>query len=1007
MTVLLAVFGCSRSDPIETVSDSQRTSSSEEKGDSATGKPMTSPEPTRTEPTRTEPPVETADKNQAVDAAIGSGRLSDAAAMLKRMLVRDPGDASILFRLAQVLKDLGDVRGAIDLLGEIPSDDPQAGVAAFGQAADWCMEIEDWGGAAKRYRQILSWYPDANVARRPLAYIYNRQGRRYEAARLIRSLCQAGDVREDELQSLISVPDAIYHRAETVASLAAGDRPYLPIGNTGRARQAYTEDDLATTARLLRAELDRGDAPNWVWAFYGRVVTEMQDEAATNWWLENVTSDVRPHPEYWVAIGTLQVNDGKFREAIGAFLRAVAEEPSDNRTIRRLRQCFLSINENDSAEFWGLRFQANTLLRRDTQKIAGASPPDAELFREISGRLERLHRRIESVMWRSIAMLYDDQAGESLADLNAIRLQLIQQQMSFPTPAELAGEIDIDQFPASDEKLASLRIEVPEDSGRTFEATDANFVDVAAAWGCDHTFQPGAKDIRSGFAIYQQIGGGVAVADFDRDGNPDLYFAQGASDPPEFETRASNVMVRNLDSLLSDITELCGATETSFSTGVTAGDWNQDGFDDLYVANLGPDLLLINNGDGTFRKSDWRLASDSIHGIDSSAAIADVTGDGLPDLITVRYVDDPSDFERPVPNEQGEVEKTFGPLLYRAVSDRVYVNTPGGRGRPSLFSSDDEARATGLGIVVADLVGGPGNDVFVGNDVQRNQLWTRSKEPDSVAGSPVWEEVAMLRGCAFNRDGSPTASMGIAAADYDFNQQLDLHIANFAKESVSLYLGQNGGFRDRSLAYGLTDPSRPHVGFGSQPIDYNNDGAVDIVVTNGHVDAVAGDTAPLNQPFQLFANVGETFEPIVAGKSGSYATTPHIGRAMATVDLDRDGRQDLVITHMGQPSAVLVNQSSETGHYLDLELVGVDCERLPIGAVATIEAGGRKSRQWLVGGNGYLCRNEPVVHFGLGAQSQVDLLTIQWPDGTESQFHDLPIDRRIVIVQGDESWFVQ
>ncbi len=970
-----------------------------------------------------------------IELAISESRNQDAKNMLRQNLLQSRDDVVGIFKLAELEAIDENWSLAIDLLSEISPDHPQAGIAALGQAADWAVAAQDYRLAELKYREILARVPDADLARRQLAFLYNCQGRRFEAAQLIQQLCRAGDILEDELRSLLFVADGMFAddaRATAELESQSESRRYDPIGNCGKARKAFSSHHLEDAASLIHSELTGKTTAPSIWAFYGRIISELQDDEQLTWWLQQIDADpelkdkLKQEPEFHVAVGTLAIHQSDFETAIVSLAQAIKTEPSDVRAIGRLRQALLALGDVEQAERLAQRFNQLNDLTRKSQQIAGMDQPDPDIIHQIADQLEGMGRRLEATIWLAIEQMHRSPDSSSIQSLNRRRVELVESQTDFQTEAERLCSIDISRYQSSEDKLRSLlstisqtaagpstRSSLPRERA-DLSSVQLRFTDIASEWNCNHAFKTRESPKLSGFTIYEQMGGGVAAIDFDLDGRVDLYFAQGAADPPTLVSNQSNTLYRQLELELIDVTVQANVVELRYTCGVTAGDWNQDGFEDLYAANLGTDSLWINQGDGTFFRTVWD-AEESTNGFDTSAAIADISGDHLPDLVQLRYLRDDKAFESPVVDEAGYVAESFGPSRYLPSLDRYYLNQPNGRPVLCQFTSDESAAATGLGLVIANLGNDNSNDVFVANDQMPNQLWSivpsqglREDEPTTAINSliesriPNWNNVAITSGVAFDAAGNSTACMGIAAADFDSTGSLDLFVTNFAREPNNLFINDFGRYRDRAFAFGLGHPSLPLVGFGAQPIDINNDGLIDIAVTNGHVDNIRGEPAPPNQPFQFFANAGDSFQLVDAGLPGSYSLSSHVGRAMATIDFNRDGRLDLVITHLGQPTALLLNETKTDNHYLQLSLVGRSCERLPIGACVRLsDRNSRKVRtECLVAGNGYLGRNEPILHFGLGNQSFLPTIQIAWPDGSTQELRDVAVDRRLLIVQG-------
>ena len=517
--------------------------------------------------------------------------------------------------------------------------------------------------------------------------------------------------------------------------------------------------------------------------------------------------------------------------------------------------------------------------------------------------------------------------------------------------------------------------------------------DIAQVAGLQHRYQVASPPISERFSIYQVAGGGVAVLDYDRDGNPDLYLAQGAAAPPTYLGDESNLLFRGLGDAVDDVTAWSATGDRGYSIGVTAGDWNQDGFPDLAVGNIGTDALLINNGDGTFSR---RAIQDSTDRIPASLAMADLTGDQLPDLLEVCYVEDPDAARKPPLDSEGRVLQALRPTSFRGGRDRLLVGAPDGKFSAQPFPDAELPAQHGLGVVIGDFQDPPGSEVFVGNDLTANQFWVRN------SGSRRWVDLAGTLGCAFSHTGGATASMGIAAADFDQNHEIDFHVTNYQQEESSLFQAEGGAFQDLNVRYQLAIPSKVVLGFGSQPIDYDNDGRIDLAVTNGHIERAVLIKAPFEQPAQLFRNVGGAFELATVRDASGYWNRMHVGRAMARLDFNRDGRNDLVITHLGEPTALLLNLTQTDQHWFQVRLVGVASERDAVGARIRLRCGDIEYAGWVLAGDGFLCRNEPLVCFGLGPQTQVDSLEIRWPSGSVQEASNLNVDQRLLIVEQQE-----
>ncbi|HEX6984214.1 MAG TPA: VCBS repeat-containing protein, partial [Planctomycetaceae bacterium] len=342
-------------------------------------------------------------------------------------------------------------------------------------------------------------------------------------------------------------------------------------------------------------------------------------------------------------------------------------------------------------------------------------------------------------------------------------------------------------------------------SGIRFEIADA---------GIDFRYFHSADPATPGARMFEFTGGGVGVLDYDADGRPDLHFTQGCRWPPDPRQREYlDRIFRNLGSRFADVTVAAGVVEPAFSQGVACGDFDGDGFPDLYVANIGANRLFRNNGDGTFRdvtQDSGVLVGPLAEAWTTSAVMADLNGDGLPDLFDVNYVEGSDVFER-ICDHDG-VPRVCSPTAFDAQPDRLLLNRGDGAFTDvTAIAGIGAPDGTGLGVVAADFDGSGRLSLFVANDARNNHFYANAAE--SPGGLPRFEERAAVNGTAFDRDGRSQACMGVAAGDADGDGRLDLFVTNYVAESNTLYLQEpDGVFVDASRAAGLSEPSLDLLG---------------------------------------------------------------------------------------------------------------------------------------------------------------------------------------------------
>jgi hypothetical protein len=512
------------------------------------------------------------------------------------------------------------------------------------------------------------------------------------------------------------------------------------------------------------------------------------------------------------------------------------------------------------------------------------------------------------------------------------------------------------------------------------------FRDVHQAARLEHTYVNGE---RGQCLMVETIGGGAGWLDYDADGHWDLYLNQGG-DPtkPPGPDQPNDRLFRNLgDGTFEDVTDRTGIVELGYSQGLAIGDYDNDGFDDVYVTNVSGNTLFHNQGDGTFRNVTTAAGvRDGRWSV--SAAWADLNLDGHLDLYVTNYcVYDPQQ-PRDCRNPQGE-PRVCHPRNVEPWPDECYINRGDGTFSP-------EARQRGLqgpgnralGVAVADGNNDGYPDVFVTNDTTANFLFVNR-------GDGTFDEMATLLGCAVDRNGNSQANMGVAVGDFDNNGWLDLYVTHFYKESNTLYRNYGAsGFQDETGLLGLHAPTLEFLAFGTVMTDFNQDGHPELLVANGHIDNFPNNPLQAMTP-QLFIYDGRRWIDR-SGEAGEYFHDKHIGRAVAACDYDEDGDWDVVVAHENSPAALLQNES-ERGHWLKFLFRGRDSNRRGIGCRVTVQSGSTSYLQELCGGTSFAATHQPALIFGLGAESTPCRVTVRWPQGRMQTLTDVPVDRALVL----------
>jgi hypothetical protein len=517
------------------------------------------------------------------------------------------------------------------------------------------------------------------------------------------------------------------------------------------------------------------------------------------------------------------------------------------------------------------------------------------------------------------------------------------------------------------------------------------------------------------FFMPEIMGAGVALFDYDNDGDLDAYLVQGttfdptqdprhAKFPPPPGWKPGNRLFRNLLSETGkfefvDVTETAGVGHIGYGMGVAVGDYDNDGFQDLYVTNFGHNILYHNNGDGTFTDVTAQAGVDDPRW-SASAAWVDYDRDGRLDLFVANYLDFNVKGNKRCYASTGERDYCT-PKMYQPVPARLFRNRGDGT-----FEDVTEAAGIGaavgpgLGVVCADFNGDGWPDIYVANDGAPAHLWINQR-------NGTFKERSLLSGTAYNADGAPQAGMGVAAGDFDDDGNEDIIKTNLTKEGCNLYVNDGrGNFYDASIELGLFQPTFPYTGFGTEWFDYDNDGRLDLFIANGAVNRIESlrrNPYPFNQPNQLFHNEGDEKKfSEMTGLAGPAFAMSEVSRGAAFGDINNDGAIDIVVANNNGPARVLLNQtpSSNRNHWLLVRLEAANGNRFGIGARIEVRQRGRKLTRRAHTDSSYLSSSDVRVHFGLGENATVEGLVVYWPDGRTEAWDKIEADRIITIRQG-------
>ncbi len=956
---------------------------------------------------------------QAMNSAIARGKWQEAWKLSDAVLAKYPDDAELIALVARVAHENQQPEAAAKLLVDACRAESFQHASRVQQAMIAMIGVGRLYEGMEMLEQAVEKQPLQHDSRRWLYDFYMGTEDRRAGVPHGRFLVRH---RQFDLELLLSLSNTERRTQESkpleeMISRNPGDlRPQL-----GVAKSKFDQGDHKQATELLQSIVEDHQDYFPAQALLGRSLASSGEFGELEKWSRSQADQVKAFSGYWIALGDWARAKQQTTRAARAYWEATRRDP-------------------DVMEAWS---KLSATLQQ--MSVSGADFPDGMLesvdrrvtllsrFNQLKGRFERtgsisraiavdivttlrdLGRLWEAEAWAAIASTLPEDDAVAMQQVRGSIVAMLRKE----TPWQLTEPYREFGLDLTNHDLPAIGIAGTSaspgpkrtETAAEFDPRRLGLLDEAKSRGLNFFGRTGDKLHEPGIMLFRTLGCGGGSIDFDLDGWSDMYLI-AAGGVPAKQDSASNALFRNLAGQFSNVTASSQSGDSRFGQGVAVGDVNEDGFPDMLLLNYGPNTLFLNNGDGTFRDATEQLGLNPADW-STSGAIADLDGDGLSDLVIVNYCAGFEPVTRPCPMKDSDVARSCTPMIFASQGDLFLQGSPEGRllDRTVAWDASPSVLGRGLGVVVGAFDDHPGVDVFVANDITNNHYWSRSLQDGPFRLS----ESAMPRGLACDDRSLAQGSMGIAVGDFDRDSRTDFYVTNFDKEYNTLHEQSVAGiWQDRTARLQLVEPTLPWVGFGAQAVDLDNDGALELVVSNGHVEIFSrGEERSIYaQPMQIFLrNRSNAYDSVGDSLGGEYLSTPHVGRALWTIDVNRDGLTDLAVTHQTEPVSLLVNQGDGGDAWLEIHLVGRACSRDAIGTTVEVTVGDQSWTAVQTSGDGYLCSNERVLRFGIGSAAGVGeakngcRVRVTWPDESQQVYRDVQPGNAWLMVQGDERAF--
>ena len=933
-------------------------------------------------------------RSAKIQRAMAEQRWVDAELLARSWGESYPKDMDAQIALGDVLQRLGSNAEAVEIYRRVPDEAGQHRMTAQLGIVSIFLRQGRLDEAESILRTVKLDPSHTDIANGLSVTLLSLSGRQWESIPYLqRTLNKVGD----RLMTLIYLanPDEMPAPPEEVFAKMLRVRD--PLGLHGCARIAASVGRKEQALKLVRECLSMRS--NFVEAqiTLGTLLIDSGNEAEFEDWLAKLPGTADEHPMIWFLRGRRAQDRDHRQEAIRCYWEVLRRQPNNDRATYQLGQLLSAEACIDDGRVFSDRAKRLQRLIELSVKLYEQRGAKQEIV-ECAQLTHELGRLRECQAWCEELKAISADDSTSVQLIKTFGTDLRDDLPWLQPEADLASRFDLSSYPLP-KRNSPGREAQPHARSQNSEQSRIAFADDSLRVGLDFVYFNGDDPSTTGKRMFEFTGGGVAAIDYDLDGWCDVYFTQGTTWPPQQSNHQYlDAMFRNVaGQRMQNVAAHVGIQDAGYGQGVSVNDYDNDGFSDIYVANIDGNRLYRNQGDGTFSDvtpssgigthSDWT----------TSCLVADLNGDSLPDVFDVCYLKGDDVFLRICEGSDG-IPSSCPPEIFPAAPDHVYMNLGDGTFREVTHDwGFDVPNGDGLGIIAGDFDDSGTISLFVGNDGRANFFFV----PETTTGQVRWNEIGVVSGLAYDDAGAAQACMGIAAGDANNDGRLDLFVTNFYNESNTLYINLGSRtFTDRSRSTGIRDASWSMLGFGTQFVDADHDGWEDIILVNGHVDDFTHKQIPYKMRPQYFQNRKTRFSERLGKDLGPFFDEPRLGRGLARLDWNRDGLNDVAISYIGDPAALLTNRTQKAGGRIGLKLVGTTRSRDAIGTRVTVRTGDNQLTRQLTGGDGYQASNERRLEFGLGEHPDHVEVEIRWMGGAIETLKVELIDQEYIAIEG-------